>query len=308
MKTPPRVIFIVGPTSSGKTALGLTLAKKFNGEIINADARQIYRGVNIGTGKPVGKRQVVHGHYAYVVDGIPHHVMDDVPPGKTFTVADWRKKALKAIRDISGRGRLPIVVGGTGLYVQTLLDNYKIPSVPPQPAFREAIASKSLEGLVNMLKRMDPEAAKTIDLKNPRRVIRALEVITFTGKPFSEQRLRAKPAVDPLVIGPSRSREELYERIDAAVDDMVKRGWVQEIRRLLGRGVPEDAPAMSSIGYRELAAFVRGACSLEEAVKRAKHATHQYAKRQMTWFKRDERIHWVKDGSEAERLVRAWVM
>ncbi len=305
-QTLPGVIFVVGPTSSGKTVLGIALAKKFNGEIINADARQAYREANIGTGKPPGKKERWYGHRVYIVQDVPHYLMDDVPPNKSVTVVEWRKKALKTIREIYARDHLPIVVGGTGLYIQTLVDNYKIPPIPPQLSFREAMGAKSLSELVEMLARLDPEATKTVDLKNPRRVLRALEVVTFSGKPFSQLQVRATPVVDPLLIGIARTRTELDARIDAAIGVMIKDGWEDEVRRLLDQGVSIEAPVMTSIGYRDIASFVRGECSWEEAVKRAKHATHQYAKRQMTWFKRDPRIHWVKDESMAEQIVREW--
>lgn len=280
----PRVLCIVGPTSSGKTSLGIALAKKFDGEVINADARQIYRGFDIGTGKPSEEER----------EGIPHHLMSFVEPTRTFTVAEWRIEALALVRSISSRGKLPIIVGGTGLYIQALIDNYQIPSVPPQPEFRATMEGRPLEELVRLLREKDPEAAETVDLKNPRRVLRALEVVTFTGASFSSQRTKEPPVVEALMLAPLRTKEELDARIDAAVDRMIERGWIEEIRGLHAEGVAWDAPAMTSIGYRELGAFVRGECSLEEAVRLTKRATRQYAKRQMTWFKRDERIQWVK--------------
>lgn len=304
----PRVLCIVGPTSSGKTNLAIRLAKRFQGEIINADARQVYKDFTIGTGKPAeGKRGVYERRRVFMVEGIPHYLMDFLPPEQAFTVADWRKTALKAIRYITKRNHLPMVVGGTGLYIQALLDNYSIPSVAPQPAFRAAMEKKTLEELVALLGKVDPGALTVVDLKNPRRVLRALEVVTYSGKTFSAQRKRAKPAVDAFVISLFRTKEDLHARIDLAVENMVERGWIDEIRRVHKQGIPWDAPAMTSIGYRELSRYVRGECKLEEAIDQTKRATRQYAKRQMTWFKRDKRIHWVKDDEEAERLVKAWL-
>jgi tRNA dimethylallyltransferase len=166
---------------------------------------------------------------------------------------------------------------------------------------------KSLEELVSLLRKMDPEAAATIDLKNRRRVLRALEVVTFSGKPFSQQRQKARPVVEPFLIGIAWTKEELHRRIDEAIERMIERGWIDEIRRLHKKGIAWDAPAMTSIGYRELARYVRGESGLEEAIEKVKRATKQYAKRQMTWFKRDKRIHWLKDAAEAEKLVAAWL-
>ena len=180
----PRVVCLVGPTSSGKTDLGLRLAKAFNGEIINADSRQIYKGFDIGTGKPRGKRGSFDGQRAFMVEGVPHYMMDFLDPLKTFTVAEWRDKTLVAIRGIIRRKRLPIVVGGTGLYIKSLVDNLLFPHVEPQPAMRKAFEGRPLEELVRLLLGLDSDAAQAVDLKNPRRVIRALEVATLTGKPF----------------------------------------------------------------------------------------------------------------------------
>lgn len=288
--------------------LGINLAKKFNGEIVNADARQVYREFDIGTGKPIGgKRTSKGGRSMYLFGDVPHYLMDYLPPSELLTVAEWREKAMTAIRGIRERGHLPLVVGGTGLYVQALVDNYQIPAVPPQDSFRKAMEGKTLEELVKLLLRLDPAAEKLVDIKNPRRVLRALEVATFTGKPFTEQKGAAKPVIDPLMIGVKREREELKERINLAVEAYVEAGWIDEIRRLHKSGIGWDAPAMTSIGYRELGAYIRGECTLEEAIERTKRATWQYAKRQLTWFKRDTRIHWVKDEAEAFKLVAKWL-
>ncbi len=304
----PRVLCILGPTASGKTDLGIALAKRFDGEVINADARQVYRYFDIGTGKPEGgEHRVREKHRLFIVEDVPHHLMDFLPPNKICTVAQWQKEARRCAKDILSRGRLPIVVGGTGLYIQALIDNYKIPSVAPQNAYRRAMDTKTLEELVALLHQIDPEASKVVDLRNRRRVLRALEVITFTGKPFSHLRAKAKPIVNACLIGIARTREELYARIEGALDNMMQRGWVEEVKKLHKRGIPWDAPAMTSIGYRELAAYVRGELSFEEATEKIKRATRQYAKRQVTWFKRDPRIHWVKDKKEAEEIVREWM-
>ncbi len=304
----PRVLCIVGPTSSGKTLLGIRLAKKFGGEIINADARQVFQSFDIGTGKPTGGKRVSKGgRKMYVFEGIPHYLMDFLPPTKTMTVAEWQEQSLAAAKSITTRKKLPIVVGGTGLYIQALVDNYTIPQVPPQPEFRKAMATKPLADLVKLLLRADPNAKEKVDLKNPRRVLRALEVTTFTGIPFTQQKISAKPVIDPFMIAIKLERDELRARINLAVDAYIEAGWLDEIRTIRDLGIPWDAPAMTSIGYRELGAYLRGECGIEEAVRKTKDATWQYAKRQMTWFKRDKRIHWVEDEAEAEKLAKAWL-
>ncbi|MFZ6015779.1 MAG: tRNA (adenosine(37)-N6)-dimethylallyltransferase MiaA [Patescibacteria group bacterium] len=332
-KTLPRVIFIVGPTSSGKTGLSLKIAKLFSGEIVNADARQIYKGLTIGTGKPPGRRAKYMGHDAYMVrvpyqyvfeqaglnpqeykvdkqdkyPEIPHYLMDFLPPTETMSVAGWRSAALRAIKGIVKRGHLPIVVGGTGLYISALIDNFSIPKVPPNPALRESYEKQPLEKLVNLLLKLDPYAATSVDLKNPRRVIRALEVCTFTGKPFSRLKTKKPPVIEAFQIGFRWSREELNKRIDASILRMMEEGWPEEVRKLHKRGVSWDDPAMTSIGYREMARYLRGDILLEEAVRLAKISTHQYAKRQETWFKRDSRINWVNNDKQGIELVRTWL-
>ena len=303
----PRIVCVVGPTSSGKTALGIRLAKKFQGEIINADSRQIYQKFDIGTGKPVGKRGVSQGHRAFIVKNVPHYLMDFLEPMKTFTVIDWREKAVEAIKGITKREHLPLVVGGTGLYITSLVDNFDFPKVEPNLALREAFAEKSLSELVQVLLKIDPAAEQLVDLKNPRRVVRALEVATFTGKPFTSQKAVARPQFDVFQVGIRWSREELYGRINAEVEAMVQRGWPDEIRRLLDEGMSETAPAMSSIGYREMLQYVRGTMTLERAIEATKQAVRNYAKRQETWFKRDIRIRWVKNELEGVKLVADWL-
>jgi len=303
----PRIVSIVGPTAAGKTALGLRLAKAFDGEIINSDSRQIYQVFDIGTGKPPGHRGVKNGHRAYLVDGVSHYLMDFLDPLKTFTVPEWRDAALKAIKGITKRGHLPIVVGGTGLYVQSLIDNFKFPQIAPNPTFRTALETKPLADLVKLLIKLDPAAVQAVDLKNPRRVIRALEVITFTGQPFTKQKISGKPLVDALQIGIDHPREELYRRNDATVTQMIKDGWVDEIAMILKRKIPETAPAMTSIGYRELLKAIKGEMPMQDAIEATKRAVRHYAKRQLTWFRKDKRIHWVKDEDEAMKLVEEWM-
>lgn len=292
----PRIVCIVGPTSSGKTALSLALAKQFQGEIINADARQLYRGFDIGTGKPD----------TLALSDVTHHLFDE-DPTKQFTVTEWRDKALTCIHQIIGRGHLPIIVGGTGLYVQALVDNFSIPEAPPNESLRQELSAQSLHELVEKLHQVDPDALEVVDTQNPRRVMRALEVVLSTGKSYALQRQKGESLVEALQIGIERTREELYERADKAVDAMLERGWMEEVRSLLAQGMTKDTPAMSAIGYRELVGVIEGRVKLEEVVPLIKQYTRNYIKRQITWFKRDERIVWVNGVSEAGLRVEKWM-
>ncbi len=314
----PRIVCVVGPTSIGKTALGIRLAKKFHGEIVNADSRQIYKDFSIGTGKPEGTRGIYQGHRAFFVSGVPHYLMDFLDPRQTFSVVEWREKAVEAIRGIVKRGHLPIVVGGTGLYLSALINNFDFPKVPPNLTMRKAFEGKPLADLVKILLKLDPVAEQVVDLKNPRRVIRALEVSTLTGMPFTRQKSVARPQFDAFQIGIRWDRSDLYARIDVAIDEMIRRGWMDEIKRHLAQGIPEDAPAMSSIGYREMLTYIKSVRAIHElplqkhvalsvTVDATKRAVHKYAKRQETWFKRDIRIRWAKNESEAVKLVKEWL-
>ena len=303
----PRIVCVVGPTSSGKTALGIRLAKKFHGEIVNADSRQIYKDFTIGTGKPEGTRGIYEGHRAFFVSGIPHYLMDFLDPLQKFSVVEWREKAIDAIRGIAKRDHLPIVVGGTGLYISSLIDNFDFPKVPPNFTMRHAFETKPLADLIQILLKLDPAAEQVVDLKNPRRVIRALEVSTLTGKPFTRQKSVARPQFDVFQVGIRWSRPLLYARIDEQIDEMVRCGWADEINEHVRHGVPEHAPAMSSIGYREILGYVKGEMRLMTAVASTKRAVHQYAKRQETWFKRDIRIRWAHNEIEAMKLVKEWL-
>lgn len=293
----PRIVCIVGPTSSGKTALSVEVAKKFNGEIINADARQIYHGFVIGTGQPTKEEQ----------QGIPHHLFGFLEADRVYSVAEWKQSALDLIQDISSRVKLPVLVGGTGMYLQALVDNYEPPTVPAQPELRAELAGRSLEQLIRALERLDPDAVTWVDLKNRRRVERAIEVVTTTGKSFKEQRLQGKPLVDALLIGLQRSPEELRTRINAAIDQMFARGWKEEVANLHASGISWDAPAMTSIGYRDVGELLREEVTLEEAREHIQTATWHYAKRQLTWFKKDQRIQWHQSHENTLRAVSAFL-
>jgi tRNA dimethylallyltransferase len=287
----PKLLVIVGPTASGKTGLAIRLAKKFDGELIAADSRTVYKGMDIGTGKD---------------KSFPTKLLDLVRPDESFTLADYKAKALRAIRASVAKKRLPILVGGTGLYVWAVVDNLLIPEIPPNATLRRQLAKKSLEELSRMLVAIDPAAAAKTG-RNKRRIVRALEVVTATGDRFSDSTKKGRPLYDVLEIGLKVPRAELVRRIDRRVEGMIRDGFAKEVMGLRKKLYSPTLPAMSGIGYAELNAVIDGRKSLPEAVERIKARTRQYARRQMTWFRRDQRIKWLENEEKAERLVKSWL-
>lgn len=285
---------IVGPTAVGKTALALTLADRFEGEIVGADSRQVYRYLDIGTAKPTLQERA----------RTAHHIIDILDPDQDFSLALYQDLAYGAVDEIHGRGRLPLLVGGSGLYVWAVLRGLRIPQVPPNPALRQALEERAgregLESLFRELEELDPEASRTIDRRNLRRLVRALEVCRATGQPFSQLRRQAPPPYNIIVIGLTLGWEDLYRRIDQRVDHMVDMGLVEEVRGLLARGYGLGLPAMASPGYREIGMYLGGQLALEEALRRTKVATHRLARRQYAWFSlRDPRIRWFESQEES---------
>lgn len=296
MSNKPKVIAIVGPTASGKTTLGITLAKKFDGEIVSADSRQIYRGMDIGTAKPT---QVERSE-------VPHHLIDICDPDQNYTVADYKTDAIIAINDILSRGKLPILVGGTGLYIRAVIENLDIPKTQAHPELRAEIENEiTREGLAAVFKKLievDPEAAYVVDSKNPRRVVRALEVARATGEPFTAQRKKGAPLFDTLTLGLNPPPDILRERIDRRIDTMIRNGFINEVAVLIKK-YGTEAPAFNAIGYREIIANMNGALSRDEAIATIKLNTWHYAKRQMTWFRKDKTVHWITTEKEAIELI-----
>lgn len=284
------LLVVIGPTASGKTSLGVLLAKELNGEVVSADSMQIYHGMEVGTARPTEEE----------MQGIPHHLMGFLTPGERFSVAEYAVLARKTIDEIHARGKLPILVGGTGLYVKAIVDNIQYDGEAlTDPALRErfrALAEeKGNEAVWEELKRLDPETAGSLHPNNLGRVIRALEVIKKTGKSIREQVAASRTEPCPyrvLQLGLNfKDRETLYRRIDRRVDTMLEEGLLLEARRLYEMGL--SGTAGQAIGYKEFAPYFRGESSLEQAIDSLKRETRRYAKRQLTWFGRDERIHWI---------------
>jgi len=296
-----KLIVILGPTASGKTELAIKLAKFFNGEIVNADSRQVYRGLDIGTNKPYFP-DLIRRRKIREINSIPHYLIDVVKPDQNFTVADFKKRAIKIIKDIQRRKKIPFLVGGTGLYIQVIIDNLEIPKVKPDRILRNKLSVRSNKWLFEKIKKLDPITAKNIDPNNKRRLIRALEVCLKTKKPFSFLRKRGEPLFESLQIGIRLPRKILYQRINQRLDKMIKNGLVNEVKRLLKKYSP-NLSSMSGIGYKEIISYLSGKINLKKAIEEIKKNTRHFARRQMTWFRRDKRIIWVKNYQEAKKIV-----
>ena len=303
----PPIAAVVGPTASGKTDLALALGRRLPIEILVADSRQVYRGMDVGTAKPDAAARA----------SVPHHLLDLVAPDETFTVHDWVTRARALLPEIAARGRIPLLVGGTGLYVSALVDGYALTGGPPSPELRRelstALEMEGLEAMAERLRRADPEVAARTDLCNPRRVLRALERLeSIAADPAPE----AAPWPGRMaLLGLSRPAQVLRERIARRAEAMFAGGLLDEVRALLAAGYGPQLPPLSGHGYREAMRVVRGEWSPPEAVEATVRNTRQYARRQMTWFRRDPRIVWLAAGtrpgddpamvSHAERVLRA---
>jgi tRNA dimethylallyltransferase len=302
-----RLVAIVGPTGTGKSRLAFHLAQDLNAEIVSADSRQVYRYLDIGTAKPTPEELSV----------VAHHLIDIVNPDEDFSLAQYQQLAFKAIDGIQQRGRLPLLVGGSGLYVWAVLEGWQIPRVPPDADFRRRMEKQAAEfgidRLYRELVRVDPVTARGIDPRNARRVIRALEINRHVRVPVPEIRGKRASFYNLLIIGLTADRAELYRRTDARVDEMIDRGLVDEVRQLVDTGYGLDLPAMTGIGYKQVGMYLRGELDLAQAVERIKVETHRLVRQQYNWFRlKDERIHWLDINNdivaEAGRLVGEFII
>ena len=295
-----KIIAVVGPTASGKTALAIEIAKKFNGEVVSCDSMQIYKHMDIGTAKPTIEEQ----------QQVKHHMIDIVEPYENYSVAEFTKRARECIDDVIARGKVPIVAGGTGLYFDSIVENIVFPDIPNDPKFcEEMIEMADLCGnqaVHDLLAKKDPQAAAKIHPNNLRRVIRALEICHVTGRTFTAVNADSKrePIYDTLIFGLDIEREFLYDRINQRVEQMLAEGLLEEVQGLKDMGIDRDTTAMQAIGYKEFLEFLDGKATFYEAVDKIKMESRRYAKRQLTWFRRNTGINWVepKDREELGKI------
>lgn len=288
---------IVGPTGTGKSRIAVKVAKELNGEIISCDSMQIYRGMDIGTAKIRPEE----------TGGIPHHALDLVDPDQEFSVADYQAVARRLIKEINERSRLPILVGGTGLYYQAVVDDYELPALPKRPDIRQELNRQADElGSAVLYKRLqdaDPVAAQKIKPNDRKRIVRALEVIEISGRKFSEMQGKKTNIYDLAAAGLILPRHILYRKLEERVDQMIKEGLVDEVRKLVERGYSSGLNSMKALGYAQIIRFLQGEITLEVAVNEIKRDTRRYAKRQITWFRRDSRITWFNLAEYKEEEV-----
>ncbi len=299
MNSPPRLLVILGPTASGKSALGIWLAEQLSGEVLACDSTQVYRGFDIGTAKvPSSERR-----------GIPHHLVDLVEPEEVFTAGEYRRRALVVLEDLRKRSKLPILTVGTGLYLRALLEG-----LADAPARSEALRER-LRGRVRargtpylhrILARLDPDAAARIAPRDAQKLIRAIEISTLSGRPVTEVHRGERSGLvgfQVVKIGLLPPRAELYGRINKRVEEMVNSGWLEEVRGLVNQGIPARAKPFQFIGYAQLCVHLQGKWSLEEAIKEIQQTTRRYAKRQLTWFRKEQDVQWVSGFGEEPRVA-----
>jgi len=288
-----KLIVILGPTASGKTGLAIRLAKKYSGQIISADSRQIYKYMTIGTVKPTQEEQKT----------IKHHLVDIVKPDHNFTLAEFIKKANIKIKYVQHQNNLPFLVGGTGLYISAIVDNYDLPKGRIDLGLRKRLSNKTKQELLDYLTELDPATAKIIDQDNSRRLIRALEYVIINKKSFIKNQVKQPSPYKILQLGIKTDSIKLNKRINTRVDQMIQQGLIQEVEKLLNK-YDSTLPSLNTIGYQEIIQYLNNETSLDKAIELIKIHTRQYAKRQMTWFKRDARIQWIRNYTEANRLIK----
>lgn len=296
MEKKNKLIVVLGPTSAGKSDLAVRLCKKFNGEVVSADSRQVYKGMDIGSGKITKKE----------MRGIPHHLLDVANPKRKFTVARYQKTVQSALGKIWKKGKLPILCGGSGFYIQAVVDGIIIPKVPPNWKLRKKLGKESPEELYNMLKKLDIRRAKNIDRKNKRRLIRALEIVMKMKTPvppFKKQPLPSRV----LMIGIKKDKEKLNKLIRRRLLKRLRKGLVAEVKRLKQSSLPWKRLEEFGLEYRFVARYLQGKLNYDEMVEKLQKEIEHYAERQMTWFRKDKRIKWIKNYKEASKIVRAFL-
>jgi len=301
-----KLIVILGPTSSGKSDLGIKLARRFKGEIISADSRQVYKGMNLGTGKVTKQEQKL----------VPHHLLDVAAPKKQFTVAHFKSLAQKTIAQIQKQNKIPFLVGGTPFWIYATIDDLQIPEVAPNQKLRNQLRNKTAAQLFATLKKLDPQRAKTIDRHNPLRLIRAIEIVKTTGKPVpvilsgaKDLKHRSDSSASPqndnlLIIGIKKELNQLYKLIDQRLEKRLKQGLIKEVKKLLKQKVTHKRLQELGLEYRFVSLYLEGHLAYDEMVAQLKQAIHKFAKRQMTWFKTDQRILWITNQKQAQGLVK----
>lgn len=287
-----KLLVILGPTASGKSNLAIQLAEIFNGEIISADSRQIFKEMNIGTAKILNSK-------------IPHHLIDFISPTESFSVAQYKKLAYQTIRNIQKRGKLPILCGGTGLYISSVIENWQFPKISAQNKLREKLEKKSIQELLKIYTKLDPQGAEMIDSKNKRRLIRAIEVSSLSNKSFWQQRKKTKPFFNALIIGLKLPKEELKQRVSKRTKKMIQIGLETEVKNLVSKY--GWIPSLQSIGYQEWKEYFNDKINKKEVQNLIELHTLQYIKRQMTWFKKMKEIKWIEDPKIAIELTKLFL-
>lgn len=298
----PPLIVILGPTAVGKTSVSIELAHRLDGEIVSADSRLLYRGMDIGTAKPTEDE----------IKDVPHHLIDVADPDENWSLAVYQRMAYRVIDEIHSREKLPFLVGGTGQYIRAIIEGWRIPRQKPDFYLRETLETWAEEigneALHRRLMVLDPEAAGQIDYRNLRRTIRALEVILKSGERFSDLRRKQKCPYRPIILGIERPRDALYERVDQRIDQMLDEGLVDEVRTLLDKGYSPDLPTLSAIGYAEIIQYLRGEIDFEEAVTLIRRNTRTFVRRQANWFKSDDpRIEWFQASDDFVDEMEAYI-
>lgn len=293
-----RVLVILGPTAVGKTAVGILLAKRLGGEIISADSGAVYRGLDIGTAKPTSEEQ----------KRVRFHLINVVDPDTVFTAARFRELAREAIESIRARGKKVLIVGGTGLYLRVLLHGFSLAPPPVDSEVRARLQAEchqlGTQALYERLRRIDPEISKRIHPNDAVRIVRALEVYEMTGIPMSRWQGKSESGLPALKIGLTMPREQLYARIEARIEQMMAQGFLQEVRNLYQKGYNKDLPALKGLGYRQMIDYLEGRLSLEEAIRLWKRDSRRFAKRQMTWFRREPSVYWLDASAGAENTAQ----